>query len=143
MGGLAAISEANGWLMALVGITVVFSGLASLCVFIYLFPRLLAWWGELRQLSWQDYWRQRSQRHPSGAAAADDQLDTSDIEDVEAALRLLTTRLGEPFSLPRLLDLASKLGVDRPHSAVNRLILKGTLKGGPDGWYRWENKGTS
>ena len=46
MGGFSAIASNNGWVIALLGISIVFTGLASLCLIISLFARILNWWNE-------------------------------------------------------------------------------------------------
>jgi hypothetical protein len=59
------------------------------------------------------------------------------LDDAEEALRLLTAHMGEPFQLPRLLELAEHRGLGKPHSTINRLLLRGAIVGGQDGLFRW------
>jgi hypothetical protein len=49
MGGFSAISAGNGWLIAAMGISVVFFGLASLAFIITYFPRSIRWWNDHAQ----------------------------------------------------------------------------------------------
>jgi hypothetical protein len=49
MGGFSAISAGNGWLIAALGISVVFFGLASLAFIITYFPRAIRWWNDHAQ----------------------------------------------------------------------------------------------
>jgi hypothetical protein len=143
MGGFAHISEASGWLVAGLGIAVVFAGLVTLSLAISLFPRMVAWWEAQTKSPFRERFRNLVRR-PSATAApermAEQVFDTEGLADAEEFLRLLTARLGEPFSLPRLLDIAEKRGLAKPHSTVNRLLLKRSLVPGPDGFYRWSKQ---
>jgi hypothetical protein len=46
MGGFSAIASNNGWVIALLGISIVFAGLVSLAVIISLFAQVLNWWNK-------------------------------------------------------------------------------------------------
>ena len=63
--------------------------------------------------------------------------EPGEIDDVEESLRLLTAHTGEPFKLPRLIEMAEQRGLARVHSTINRLLVRGTLIGGEDGLFRW------
>ena len=63
--------------------------------------------------------------------------EPGEIDDEEEALRLLTAHMGEPFKLPRLIEIAEQRGLSRVHSMINRLIVRGTMVGGADGLFRW------
>ena len=143
MTGLAAISAAHGWLVSALGILIVFSGLAGLAILIANFPRALAWWdrqsieslgSRLKSL----FKPRKVKEEPPGAP--EEVIEEKDLGDAEAALRILTSFLGEPFKLPRVLELA-KDRIHRPHSAINRLLLKGTIVADPDGLFRWRDEG--
>jgi hypothetical protein len=60
-----------------------------------------------------------------------------DLEDAEEALRLLTAHMGEPFKLPRLIEVAEQRGLAKVYSIINRMLMRGTMVGGPDGLFRW------
>jgi hypothetical protein len=49
MVGFSAISDGNGWLIAALGISIVFFGLASLSFIITYFPRAIRWWNDHAQ----------------------------------------------------------------------------------------------
>lgn len=141
MSGFSAISAGNGWLITAIGISVVFTGLASLALVIFLFPRILAWWSGAQTGTslWQRLRSLVRQQQPASEPVHQEPVGAADIEDAEEALRLITSRLGEPFKLPRLLELAGKRGLPKPHSTINRLILKGRIVGGRDGLFRWKH----
>ena len=63
--------------------------------------------------------------------------EPGEIDDVEESLRLITAHTGEPFKLPRLIEMAEQRGLARVHSTINRLLVRGTIIGGDDGLFRW------
>ena len=144
MGGFSAISVGNGWLIAALGISVVFFGLAALAFIITYFPRAIRWWNDhaekpkytielLRSL-----FSKRETETPISADTGEGH-GPGGLDDVEEALRLLTTHMKEPFKLPRLIEVAEQRGLARVHSTINRLLVKGTMVGEKDGLFRWAN----
>ena len=142
MGGFSAISAGNGWLIAALGISIVFFGLASLAFIITYFPRAIRWWNDHAQSPKYTVQLLRGLFSQQTTAATTD-ADTGEmpepegVDDVEEALRLLTTHMKEPFKLPRLIEIAEQRGLARVHSTINRLLLMGTMVGGADGLFRW------
>ena len=142
MGGFSAISVGNGWLIAALGISVVFFGLASLAFLITYFPRAIRWWNDHAQTPKYTVQLLRSlfSRRETEATLSSDNMagqEPGEVDDVEEALRLLTAHLQEPFKLPRLIEMAEQRGLVRVHSSINRLLIRGTMLGGEDGLYRW------
>jgi hypothetical protein len=142
MGGFAAISAGNGWLISVLGISVVFFALAALAFIISYFPRAINWWNDhaktprhfiplVRGLLGQ------RRRKVAAFLGGGETHEPGEIDDAEEALRLLTAHMGEPFKLPRLIEIADQRGLARVHSMINRLILRGTMVGGADGLFRW------
>lgn len=142
MGGFSAISVGNGWLIAALGISVVFFGLAALAFIITYFPRAIRWWNDHAQKPkytvelLRSLFSQRETGTPISADAGEGH-GPGGFDDVEEALRLLTAHMKEPFKLPRLIEVAEQRGLARVHSTINRLLLKGTMVGGTDGLFRW------
>ena len=140
MSGFSAIASYNGWTIAALGLSIVFSGLAALAFLVSYFPRFLRWWNdlssELLRVGIKGVFRGRYKR-PATTAMVAEGAEIVELDDVEEALRLLIAHMGEPFKLPRLLELAEHRGLAKPHSTVNRLLLKGSIVGGSDGLFRW------
>lgn len=142
MGGFSAITAGNGWLISALGISVVFFGLASLAFIISYFPRAVSWWNEHGQGPkyifplLKSLFGQRK-RKATKLAVTGEVHEPGELDDAEEALRLLTAHMGEPFKLPRLIEMAEQRGQARVHSTINRLIVRGTMVGGPDGLFRW------
>ncbi|MBW1982796.1 MAG: OadG family protein [Deltaproteobacteria bacterium] len=144
MGGFSAINSANGWSVAALGISIVFTGLATLTLVIYLLPYLLKWCSARAGAPLSDRLKKTVIRVKEAKAVADlslaeQSIDAESLRNAEAALRLITSRLGEPFKLPQLLDIAEKRGLARPYATVNRLILNRRILAGADGLFRWSS----
>lgn len=141
MGGFSGISAASGWLIAALGISIVFLGLASLALIISLLPYVIGRLdGETPKSFLQGFMNLFRQplRKPSAPATpvTEERVEERDLDDAEESLRLLTAHMGEPFELPRLLMLAEHR-LAKPHSTICRLILAGKILGEPDGLFRW------
>ena len=142
MGGFSAISAGNGWLIAALGISVVFFGLAALAFIISYFPRAIRWWNDHAQTP--KYALQMLQGISAGRKTkaaiieeGEERPKPKELDDAEEALRLLTAHMSEPFKLPKLIEVAEQRGLARVHSTINRLLLRGTMVGGADGLFRW------
>jgi hypothetical protein len=140
MGGFSGITAASGWLIAALGISIVFLGLASLAFIISLFPYVI---GRLNGqtpksivITLKDLFYPVKKPSAPATPVAEERLEEGDLDDAEESLRLLTAHLGEPFKLPRLLMLAEHR-LAKPHSTICRLILQGKIVREPDGLFRW------
>ena len=142
MGGFSAITAANGWLIAALGISVVFFGLASLAFIITYFPRVINWWNAHARTPksivpmLKSVFSHSKEKEPIISVAEESQ-EPWDLEDAEEALRLLTAHMGEPFKLPRLIEVAEQRGLAKVYPTINSMLMRGTMVGGPDGLFRW------
>jgi hypothetical protein len=130
MGGLSGITTANGWLIAVLGISVVFTGLASLTLMLLYFPRVIDWMKAQSPkplVPWLKSLFYQGERKAPISIGPGEILEKGQIEDEEEALHLLSVYLGEPFKLPQLLEVAERRGLARPHSTINRLLLEGRI----------------
>ena len=140
MVGFSGINAASGWLIAALGIFIVFLGLASLAFIISLFPHVF---GRLNGqtpksivITLKDLFYPVKKPPAPATPVAEERLEERDLDEAEESLRLLTAHLGEPFKLPRVLMLAEHR-MAKPHSTICRLILKGKILREPDGLFRW------
>ncbi len=130
MTGLEAIAHHNGWAIAAVGISIVFTGLTVLSIIISQLHKVLTFWDE-RKTHYErlkDRWQK--EELPDFALA-------QDIEESARQFRLLTDRLGEHFPLPKLLELAQKCGLAHPHSAMNDLLITKRIVPDGKGYFVW------
>lgn len=151
MGGLSAITAANGWVIAFSGLGIVFVGLCVLAAFLTYLERLLVWWDTLLaklKTSWhpaeiQETHAAASIPLPRTAAQEPVPLEIHlehEALEVYHAFRLLSQREGQIISLPKLLEQAEKRGLYRPHHHMNQFLLLGLIKelsGENRGFYRW------
>ena len=131
MTGLEAISSHNGWAIAAVGISIVFTGLTVLSIIISQLHKALNFWDErgVRYQQMKEQWQKKE--------GIDSHIPMKDIEESARQFNLLTERIGEPFSLSKLLELSEKCGMSRPHSALNDLLLKKHIVPDGKGYYSW------
>ncbi len=99
-----------------------------------------------RQLKEEKLENDRRQRRDRRNRTEGQEFGIMDLElqrkVLEAAnqFSLLVQRLGEPFSLPKLLNLAVQRGLERPHSNLSNLLKLNLIIPDKLGFYRWDQK---
>lgn len=139
MTGLEAIAANNGWAIAGLGICIVFTGLALLSLIISQLHKVLALLEDpgrhLRKF------RRRGQVDtPAPPPEEVCVVIPPEIKESVRQYRMLVDRLGQPFSLPRLLFDAEGCGLEHPHSALNDLIRNGLIIPNGVGFYQWNER---
>ncbi|MEE4354832.1 MAG: OadG family protein [Desulfococcaceae bacterium] len=137
MTGLEAIEAHNGWSIAVVGISIVFTGLVLLSATIAQLHKILALFE--KKDSFQERLRQDPEREKKEEPRI---LLPADIRESARHFRLLATQTGDVFPLPKLLDYAVKRGLYSPHSALNELLRARAIVPDGNGYYKW-NKNVS
>ncbi len=131
MTGFEAISAHNGWAIAAIGISIVFTGLTLLSIIISQLHKVL------------EYIEARGKSH-GGRASKDDSeiiiVIPKEVRQAARQYRMIVDRIGEPFALPRLLELASRHGLEKPHSTINSLIKKQVILPDGEGYFTWNEK---
>ncbi|MBF0452977.1 MAG: OadG family protein [Candidatus Magnetomorum sp.] len=134
MYGLEAISHNNGWAISVVGGMIVFTGLLSLSLVIRLFPKIIALIEnngtpkpkkELKKIS-----------KPKIPAPVID----NNIKEAVRQYRHLISWMGEPFSLPRLIELSEKRGLARPYATISQLIHANIIQPDGKGLFLWHTE---
>ena len=133
MTGLDAISAHNGWSMAAVGISIVFTGLVVLSLAISQLHKILAFWDDRDQI----YERIRKKRGKKPPVEEIFILIPGNVQESARNFKMLTDRMDDPFALPGLLENAVRCGIAHPHSALNELILSDIIVPDEEGYYRW------
>jgi len=135
--GLDAISAHNGWHMAALGISIVFTGLillsftvAQLHNILRLFDNRGAYCKKIRGL-----FKKNNNKQEVGNS---DLTLPNNIKEAAGQCKLLIKRIGEPFPLPRLIELSEKCGMSHPYSTINDLILAGFIVPDGKGYYVWK-----
>ena len=132
MYGLAAIQQANGWVMAGAGACIVLVGLALLSFLISMIPRLTGLFED--------------KAHPpveNSEIATKPKMIVPDKlpQDLDAASTIyiaLTEDLGEAFNLIDLHQKSKKIGLPHPHLSINRFRDAGILVSVGDGRFSWQ-----
>jgi hypothetical protein len=135
LNGLEAIAAHNGWAIAALGVSIVFSGLIMLSLILSQLYKVLNFWDE-RGTYFQRIWQKESQAE----LPVPDMHLSKDIKDVVRQFKLLTERIGEPFPLPNLLELAEKCSLLRPHSTINYLVQAKYIIPDGTGYFYWKKK---
>jgi hypothetical protein len=134
--GLENISAHNGWAISIVGITIVFTGLTLLSLIIAQLHKILnIWENKDKFINNQNH---KKSTHPEATVTPTPLMPIKDLETIRQ-YKLIVDRLEHPFSLPKLLDLAIKVGLDRPHSTINNLIVKKIIVSDGKGYFIWKS----
>jgi hypothetical protein len=135
--GLEAISAHNGWSIALVGISIVFTGLVLLSLTISQLYKVLDIW-EKRGAYWERFRQRRlktGEPAPEGACI----YLPRDVKESARQCKLLVEHLGQPFALPKLLEFSDRCGLNHPHSTINELLLAEVIIPDGEGFYLWND----
>lgn len=138
MYGFAAISANNGWSIAVVGATIVFTGLVFLSLAISQLHRIL----DLLENRELHYRKIKTRLATKGRVKKAFQYDMGEpeeynLKELVVQYDMLTRVLGDSFSLPKLLEMAEKRGLAHPHASLNALIQAGVVEPDGSGGYHW------
>ena len=134
MFGFEAIIAHDGLGISVIGISVVFVGLILLSIAVAQIHRIIALWDKRHRLK-----KPRQKKDQKTAPV----LDTTVPQDIQRASRqfkLLIEWIGEPFPLPKLLNLSEKCGLSRPHSTINELVKGKLIIPDKNGYYLWNKQ---
>lgn len=136
--GIEAITKLNGWAMAFVGVSIVFTGLLLLSVTLSQLHRILDLWEKKGEL-YQKIVEKREEKAKSVKAYRDLTV-TEWMEDSVKQFNILVQAMDDPFALPVLLDVAQKRGLLRPHSALTEFLKIELIIPDGNGYYRWDKR---
>lgn len=134
MFGLEAIAANNGWAISGLGISIVFTGLVFLSFAVAQLKNILEFWekrGEFRQKFYELFQTKTDEK------LTPDIKTSTNLEEAEFQMRLLTERLGEPFSLPKLVELSKHRGLSHPYSTINDLFQAKLIIPDGKGFFIW------
>lgn len=143
MYGLEAITDAHGWQMAALGVTIVFSSLIVLSIVISQLHNLLELWEKRKALLPEGT---APEPAPKPRTAAHDEtllphpsVCPTEIAAVAAIWDPLIQQLEAPFTLQALYKAAAAHRFPHPHLTVNRLRDAGFLAPAGDGRFTWKH----
>jgi hypothetical protein len=130
--GIEAINASNGWAIAIIGASIVMSGLAFLSFVISQLHRIITAFENLKV---------RLKSKPKTAVGTPEEMDhghfPTDINDVAAIYQPLMKDLADAFQLSELYALCRKSNFPHPHLTITRLRETGILSPQGDGLFTW------
>ncbi len=138
MYGFEAITAHNGWSMAIVGASIVFSGLVILSLAISQLHKLLTMWENKGNF----FNRNKKTSVNSTEEVLDLNLPERFFADINEAARLyhpLVEKLGQPFQLVQLYEVSRKKGFPHPHLTISLLRQAKVLVPEGDGVFFWNH----
>ena len=136
MYGIEAIAAHNGWAMAVAGVIIVFAGLVVLSSTIAQFHKVINFL-EGRGSDPQRRADRLSKNGLADAPAPSLKIPPA-LHESARQYKLITIRIGEPFSLPKLIKLAGISGLPNPHAAINDFIQAGLIVPDGQGYFLWK-----
>lgn len=135
--GFAAISANNGWLMALIGISIVMVGLSVLSIVITLFPLLVS--NIEKKKTGPEERKPRKRGTAEDAKSEIPNYFPSEPKALAELYTLLTRDIGSEFKLQQLYAEAAKQNYPHPHISIRQLREDGMLKIVEEGGdlFRW------
>jgi hypothetical protein len=133
--GLEAINANNGWAISALGISIVFTGLTLLSLSISQIHKILDFWEN--RSDFFDRIKSARKNEKKTCPPLSTEFRSLDMAKTVMEYKLLTDRTGVPFSLPRVLKMAKKSGLHRPHSSINELLKAGLILPDGDGFFYW------
>ena len=136
MYGLDAISAHNGWHMAALGISIVFTGLVLLSIAVAQIHKILQIYDKrdsyIKRI--KNMFRKKNKLESNSS----DLPLSQKVNGAVSQCRILIEKMGEPFSLPRLIKLSEKYGMSHPYSTINDLISAGFIIPDGKGYFLWK-----
>lgn len=137
MKGLDSILLHNGFSMAAVGVTIVFTSLVALALAISQIHRLLFIYDNRKAYAKRGINLFTFRRESKAESAV---IDFQTVHEPARQFHLLVQTMGEPFSLPKLISRAESLGIRHPHLKASNLILSSLITPDQQGFFQWNDK---
>jgi hypothetical protein len=134
--GLEAIAFYNGWSISAAGIFIVFTALCTLSFMISQLHKCLMIWENREQYAK----KVKKFFSPSKKSVRRQRIKVSgSLNESARQFNLLIHSMKDPFSLPKLILLAKKVDIGRPHSTVNDLLAVRLIVPDGKGYYSWDH----
>ncbi len=137
MFGLEAIIAHDGLGISVIGISIVFVSLVLLSFAVSQIHKLIELWDK-KNTSYQRV--KKSQQKDQKTPSVSDPAIPQDVQKASRQFKLLIEWMGEPFPLPKLLDLSGKCGLSHPHSTINELLKCELIIPAENGYYVWNKQ---
>ena len=134
MYGIEAISAYNGWVMAILGIAIVFTGLVTLSFVISRIHKVLYF---LDKKKFTKNIQKKIEKQRPKVIEAPGSVLSMDISSLAYHYKPLADQLGEPFKLSALIKLSKKFDFPHPYISINYLRNAGILVSRGEGLFVW------
>lgn len=139
MFGLEAISNASGWQMAALGVSIVFLSLILLAVIISQLHNILELWDKRNALVQAAPGPDQMKAPPDEHLLPHPPVCPDNIDAVAEIWAPLVQQLEEPFPLADLYRIAAQNHFPHPHLTINRLRQAGKLRPVENGRFSWQS----
>jgi len=129
--GLEAIRAGNGWEISIIGISIVFTGLIFLSIFIGQIHNLLDFWENRSKIIF--FPKQERKKNTIIKLTENQKIITKQFS-------LLVKTMGMPFSLSKLLWLAEICGIENPYSNLCLLTKTRIILTNDEGFHLWDTE---
>ena len=137
MFGFEAIIAHDGLGISVIGISIVFVSLILLSFAVSQIHKLIELWDK-KKTSYQRV--KKSQQKDQKTPSVSDLTVPQDVQRASRQFKLLIEWIGEPFPLPKLLDLSEKCGLSHPHLTINEFIKCELIIPDENGYYIWNKQ---
>ena len=136
MFGFEAIIAHDGLGISVIGISIVFVSLILLSFAVSQIHKLIELWDK-KNIHSQRFKKPQKKNHTPQVSEL---TIPKDVLSASPQFKLLIEWIGQPFSLPRLLDHSEKCGLSRPHSTINEFIKCKLIIPDENGYYIWNKQ---
>lgn len=136
MKGFEAIAFYHGWSISAAGIFIVFTALCTLSFIISQLHKCLTIWDNREEYAKKV---KKIFSHPKKLVPRRKIKVSGSLNESARQYNLLIQSMKDPFSLPKLILLAKKVDLGRPHSRVNDLMAVRLIVPDGKGYYSWDH----
>ncbi|MGD2096533.1 MAG: OadG family protein [Desulfobacterales bacterium] len=137
MFGLENITNNNGWAIAAVGASIVFTGLVVLSFVISQIHRLLKLWEDREAVISRFKKKPAAVKPPETAEMVYGDQRLPSVQQLTEAYKPLIEKLDESFKLSQLFEIAKENDMPHPHLSIQRLQEADILVAQGDGTFTW------
>ena len=135
MYGLAAIEASNGWAIAVVGLTIVFTSLITLSLLISQLHKAVDLFEHPEKIV--AFFKGKEKAGPDKPQVPT-RVFTEEQKQAAEQIALLVRTMEDHFSLPRLLRLAEVSGIKHPYENLDLLLHSGIVYPDKEGLFCWD-----
>ena len=140
MFGFENIAANNGWAMAVVGATTVFTGLVVLSFVISQVHKILMFWEKRDDYFGKNKIQAQIEEPKTIKAPVSVSHHLPTVKELVSIYRPLVEQLKQPFDLIQLFEISNKMDLPHPHLSIKYLQEAGVLVPQGDGTFTWDKQ---